>query len=1770
MDSPYQARGTLTGRSYIERDADNELQSAIKDNDRYPYFLAPRQSGKSSVMERTKSLLASDDLRIVIIDLSLFSQKELDDFDQFELNFVAMVYKKLGVWEKLEINFNNLKQGPLFLLESMQLLLHSLTGRIIICIDELNVLLERDFKDDFLSQIRAIFNERASDPFLKRIQFILSAAVSRSALISDPNRSPFNVGSQIILRDFDRDQVQKLVEVGNWLETMDIERASDRIYYWTSGSAFLSQSILEKAYRRRYKMEAPQDICELIDDIVWEIIISAPQDVHFRNIRRQLEKQPSLLSKWKDWMDGMVPDMAVRERLLLAGISDEKRPIRNMIYRRIFSGGGTLDLIPEISRSFEYDVFLSYSPENKKTVHALAEQLKRDGLQVWLDSWVIQPGDSINLQIQNGLERSRNLVLCMSCAYFKSVWGTFERHTHLFRDLTNTRRRLIPLLIEDCTLPESLAQIVYIDLRTQSNEAYRTLLTACMPKEINGEKLAIPSGQADHGRLVMDIERRSNATDLDQWADRREAQATLPRLIRRLVLASVKKVERLHFRSDEGIQFGGWDGIIQAIEGNAFVPDGLSGWELSTSGDFRRMAENNYRKRSADPRGLDPASTSFIFVTTRRWPGKTGDEKENWAAEKRRQGIWRDVRVYDADDLDTWLEQVPAVDLWFSMLIGKQPVGIIDLSNFWDEWSRATDPPLSLDLVIAGRESNILKIHEWLRLKPSVLGLQADTWEEAIAYFMASLFQLPEEERERVLAKAIVVKDDTAWRQLALSDSSLILIPIFSDRSIVTTAVEKGHHVFFPMDRSEPIIGNTLALSRLRRTEAKKALEDMGINEESKVSALATLARRSIGALRRELAIFPNALVPEWAKQPETARSLLAVLLAGRWDDKNLADQEAVARLAGCKYTEVREILLSWSQKLDPPVRLVEHTWMVAARKDAWLLLARYLTDDFLERFGDLVLSVLGEVDPKFELPESERWMANIHGKIPKHSIYLRNGLTEALALMASLSDSCSLGTKPKSGQDWANGIVSGVFDQATDWKSWASLSPFLPPLAEAAPEIFLEAIERDLSATSPNLVHLFTGAENHIMQSSPHTGLLWALQRLAWSPEYLGQSALILAKLEKINPNEKSANRPIGSLRGIFLIWHPCTTAKLERRLRVLDTIRHREPSAAWDLMASILPRASDVAFPTSKPEYRNWLPEEEISVAFLEVLRSITETVSRLLEDARTDGTRWRTLIELLDDIPQTEFDSITNNLLTMDLEALPQPDRLQIWGALRDLLSRHLQFPDAKWVLPQAAIECIRQCYVRFEPKEPVLKRSWLFSRQCSFPDGGPSRGQERKFMINQARTKAVEELFDTGGLPMLYELADNVEDTYCLGWALAQSRVFDSHEALLLSQELGSTETAQRYTIRGLLKGRTVVNGQEWLEGLRSSELWNKWLPWQRADYYMCLPFAKPTWDALEIEESEVQRLYWLSINVGGDLEPKDCEYITSKLVEYGRVGTAVDFMALYRGKLLRSPQLVAEVLDRAIQGKDTAKVNWGSLAYEVGELLDLLEASNEIEEKQIAQLEWYFLPLLTNYGRPPKILHKSLAQNPEFFIDVLKLLYRAEGEEQGKTTEEQRIHAHLSFDLLQSWRQPPGINEDGSVSPEKLKSWIDRARELAHANGLDDVADHHIGQILVHYPNGADGAWPHEALRDLIEDLGNEKIEDGISIGIYNDRGVVSRSIGEGGAQEKAIAERYRSYAGILSDKWPRTARLMKKVAEIYASEAHWEDGKAELFEDLTS
>jgi hypothetical protein len=278
------------------------------------------------------------------------------------------------------------------------------------------------------------------------------------------------------------------------------------------------------------------------------------------------------------------------------------------------------------------------------------------------------------------------------------------------------------------------------------------------------------------------------------------------------------------------------------------------------------------------------------------------------------------VRVHDADDLETWLELAPAVHAWISRLLGKDPEDAQALDTFWMDWREATEPPLSAELIIAGRDEAAQRILNQLQRPPGVLTVRADAQDEALAFIAAALEHLPEGECNEIFARALVVESVQAWRQITLAEQPMVLLPTFTPVDVVQ-ATRHGHHVLVSAWREIAESSSMVTLQRPYRKAAEEALQAMGLSQE-RASSLASLASHSLLSLRRKLSLYPEVQQPAWAS-PGKARVVLPALLAGSWDEELAGDQNAVVALAGRPYEEVAQDLVRYTQESDPPVRQI-------------------------------------------------------------------------------------------------------------------------------------------------------------------------------------------------------------------------------------------------------------------------------------------------------------------------------------------------------------------------------------------------------------------------------------------------------------------------------------------------------------------------------------------------------------------------------------------------------------------------------------------------------------------------------------------------------------------------------------------------------------------------------------------------------------------------------------------------------------------------------
>jgi len=120
-------------------------------------------------------------------------------------------------------------------------------------------------------------------------------------------------------------------------------------------------------------------------------------------------------------------------------------------------------------------VFISHSSKDKPFVESLVEYLEKAGVETWLDTRQLGPGDSIVSGIQDGLSDSDYVVPVLSKNSIESRWVQSEINAAFMQEMANKGTRIIPIRIDDCAVPILLADRVYIDFQKNFKEGVEKL-----------------------------------------------------------------------------------------------------------------------------------------------------------------------------------------------------------------------------------------------------------------------------------------------------------------------------------------------------------------------------------------------------------------------------------------------------------------------------------------------------------------------------------------------------------------------------------------------------------------------------------------------------------------------------------------------------------------------------------------------------------------------------------------------------------------------------------------------------------------------------------------------------------------------------------------------------------------------------------------------------------------------------------------------------------------------------------------------------------------------------------------------------------------------------------------------------------------------------------------------------------------------------------------------------------------------------------------------
>lgn len=906
---------------------------------------------------------------------------------------------------------------------------------------------------------------------------------------------------------------------------------------------------------------------------------------------------------------------------------------------------------------------------------------------------------------------------------------------------------------------------------------------------------------------------------------------------------------------------------------------------------------------------------------------------------------------------------------------------------------------------------------------------------------------------------------------------------------------------------------------------------------------------RKIAEIPEEFSTSYNEVeAQDWNKHPEANLLALATLI-GSWTDNNESDKRVLSSLLGIEYEEwlkkAKEIL----QLSNSPLILKNGTWKVNNRFELLKVLGSRILDENIDEFEAQAIAVLQEKDPSFELAPEKRYTSRIQGKTLEFSHEIRKGVSEGMALLSVLQEhltNCSFGK--------AEGMCNNVIRQIlfnSDWVLWGSLDNLLPTISESAPSVFLEGVENALRPKDSVFDMLYNQEGGGISGRTYISGLLWALEGLAWSEDYLVRVCLILAELAQRDPGGKWSNRPSNSLITILLPWFPQTLATVEKRIVAIRTILEEWPDVGFKLLIQLLPGNHQTTTGSHKPSLLFNLPDNDsLKVSNEEYWRQVSTYSEIAVIEAGADASRLKIIIDHFDQLPEPAFSNLIKTLSSEKMTSLQENQKSELWNSINHLVKRHRRFSDAKWALPEKQLSRIEEVALKLAPTDPISLFQHLFTNRDYdlYEKNGNWEEQARK--LGELRVNAINRIIQDYGFEGIIRFASIVQSPYQVGFALAgvaQKELAD----YLLPEYLKSEDAQLKSFISGFIWRKFVLAGWQWIDEINNSE----WSKGDKIEFLINLPFTNEVWEKATQWLGNAVNEYWTRTSANAYQANGDISYAVEKLIEVNRPFAALGCLRknIHANEGIDNEQAVKALL-LAISSNEPIH---GVDAYDVLDIIKVLQEDISVTQDDLLKIEWAYLDLLDrNEEAAPIHLERQLAENPEFFAEVIRMIYRSKKKSQEskvKNTHTQEV-ALNAWRLLHEWKTVPGTTSKDNFNPDKFEIWLNEVEKICHDSGHLEVALSTIGEVLVHAPKDPDGFWINRTIAKALNKKDHEEMRKGFKIRVFNSRGV--HFVDPTGKPESELAEHYQIKAEASENAgFHRLAVSLRELAKDYENQA---------------
>ena len=272
-----------------------------------------------------------------------------------------------------------------------------------------------------------------------------------------------------------------------------------------------------------------------------------------------------------------------------------------------------------------------------------------------------------------------------------------------------------------------------------------------------------------------------------------------------------------------------------------------------------------------------------------------------------------------------------------------------------------------------------------------------------------------------------------------------------------------------------------------------------------------------------------------------------------------------------------------------------------------------------------------------------------------------------------------------------------------------------------------------------------------------------------------------------------------------------------------------------------------------------------------------------------------------------------------------------------------------------------------------------------------------------------------------------------------------------------------------------------------------------------------------------------------------------------MVQYGRPNAAIKCLERLRhDKRPLNSQQAVRVLQALLHSSELTNA---MDVHAIVEVIKALQDAPDTNPDDLFQVEWAFLPFLDRHnGASPKLLEQRLADDPAFFCEVIRTVFRSNKDEcpvEG-LTERQKNIATNAYHLLKEWRIPPGSQKD-EFNGDALIDWLEEVKAASMESGHLEIALLMVGHVLIHTPPDPDGLWIHHSAAKVLNAKDASDMREGFRTELFNSRGVYSWTAGR---EERELAKKYRAQAEeVEACGYHRLATALRELADSYERDA---------------